>query len=441
MSMPTTLDCLVLRDLYGTPQIRAALDSRALVQGWLDAESALAQAQAEIGVIPAWAAKRIAEEADATLFDLDALRDGIADSQHPLVPLIRALVERCDEAGSYVHWGATTQDIMDTGMVLQARAALDLIRDDLDRAIEASRALAATHRGDPMAGRTHGQHAVPISFGHKVESWVDELGRARGRLDAAGKALCAQLAGAGGTLAALGADAAAVRRAYAERLGLPEAPVGWHVARDRVRDLSHALAQLAAASERVAGEVIRLQATELAEAREPTAPGHVGSSTMPQKRNPMTSEYIVAGARLLHGSAVTLQLSADHAGERDMGRWAVEWIAVPQALILAGGIASKLAWVLEGLEVDTARMRSNLDLTHGAIMAEAVMMALAGSVGHEQAHRIVAAASEKAISVGRPFSETLAEDETVAQHLDPIALARLLDPEHYLGDGPATGLA
>ncbi len=437
MSIPTTLDCLVLRDLYGTPQIRAVLDSRALVQGWLDAESALAQAQAEVGVIPVWAAERIAEEADATLFDLDALRDGIADSQHPLVPLIRALVERCDEAGSYVHWGATTQDIMDTGMVLQARAALHLIRDDLDRALEASRALSATHIGDPMAGRTHGQHAVPISFGHKVESWADELARARGRLDAAGRALCAQLAGAGGTLAALGSDAAAVRRAYARRLDLPEAPVGWHVARDRVRDLGHALAQLAAAAERVAGEIIRLQATELEEAREPAASGHVGSSTMPQKRNPMTSEYIVASARLLHGSAVTLQLSADHTGERDMGRWAVEWIAVPQALILAGGIAHKVAWVLEGLEVDTARMRSNLDLTHGAIMAEAVMMALAGSVGHEQAHQIVTAVSEKAIASGRPFSETLVEDQTVTEHLDSRALSGLLDPERYLGDGSA----
>lgn len=436
--MPTTLDCLVLRDLYGTPEIRAVLDSRALVQGWLDAERALALAQAEIGVIPAWAAERIAEEADAARFDLDALREGIADSQHPLVPLIRALVERCDEAGAYVHWGATTQDIMDTGMVLQARAALQLVGADLDRALVASRALATAHGGDAMAGRTHGQHAVPIGFGHKVESWADELGRVRGRLDIASQALRAQLAGAGGTLAALGPDAAAVRSAYAERLGLCETTVNWHVARDRIRDIGHALAQLAAASERIAGEVIRLQATEVAEAWEPAAPGHVGSSTMPQKRNPMTSEYIVAGARLLHGSAVTLQLSADHAGERDMGRWAVEWIAVPQALILAGGLASKLAWVLEGLEVDTARMRTNLDLTRGTIMAEAVMMALARFVGHERAHQIIAAASATAIVDERTFSEILAADETVALYLDPGALANLLDPEQYLGDGPGT---
>ena len=438
MTMPTTLDCLVLRDLYGTPEIRALLDSRALVQGWLDAERALALAQAEIGVIPAWAADRIAQEANATRFDLDALRDGIADSQHPLVPLIRALVDRCGDAGGYVHWGATTQDIMDTGMVLQARAALRLIAVDLGRAIAASRTLAAAHGGHAMAGRTHGQHAVPIGFGHKVESWADELGRVQGRLDVASQGLSAQLAGAGGTLAALGVEAAAVRRAYARRLGLSEPSVSWHVARDRVRDLGHALAQLAAASERIAGEVIRLQATEVAEAREPAAPGHVGSSTMPQKRNPMTSEYIVASARLLHGSAVTLEFSADHAGERDMGRWAVEWIAVPQALILGGGLASKLAWVLEGLEVDTARMRTNLDMTRGTIMAEAVMMALARFVGHERAHQVIASTSEAAITDRRPFIEILAADETVALHFDTEALATLLDPEQYLGDGRGT---
>lgn len=435
MTTPTTLSCIVLGDLYGTPEIRAVLDSRALVQGWLDAERALAEAQAEIGVIPAWAAERIAAEADAAHFDLEALRDGIADSQHPLVPLIRALVERCGEAGAYVHWGATSQDIMDTGMVLQVRLALRLIDGDLDRSLAALRLLSASHAGDVMAGRTHGQHAVPIGFGRKVDSWADELGRARERLDGVGERLCVQLAGAAGTLASLGADGPAVRAVFARRLDLSEPPVDWHVARDRVRDLVNALAQLAAAAERIAGEVVRLQATEVGEVLEPTASGHVGSSTMPQKRNPMTSEYIVASARLLHGTVVALQLSADHAGERDMGRWAVEWIAVPQALILAGGIAAQLAWVVEGLEVDAARMRQNLGLTHGTIMAEAVMMTLARSIGHEEAHRIVAAASVKAITSGRPFSELLVEDEAVAGQLDRAALAELLEPERYLGRG------
>jgi adenylosuccinate lyase/3-carboxy-cis,cis-muconate cycloisomerase len=225
-----------------------------------------------------------------------------------------------------------------------------------------------------------------------------------------------------------------VRARYATLLELAEPPREWHAARDRVRDLGHALAQLAGVAERIGTEIVRLQATEVAEVREPAAPGHVGSSTMPQKRNPMTCEYVIASARLLQGSVVSLLTSSDHAGERDMGRWAVEWIAVPQALILAGGIASKLAGVLEGLEVDTTRMRSNLALTRGVIMAEAVMMALARSVGHEEAHRIVAAASARALAEERPFGRILAEDELVTRYLQPEALDGLLDPERYLGE-------
>jgi adenylosuccinate lyase/3-carboxy-cis,cis-muconate cycloisomerase len=433
---PTGLDCTVLGDLFGTDEVRRAFDSVALVQSWLDAEKALAQAEAEAGVIPGSAAERIAAEADAAGFDLDALRAGVADSQHPLVPLIRALVERCGEAGAYVHWGATTQDIVDTGMALRARRALEPIRRDLDAAVTAAARLARAHAGDVMAGRTHGQHAVPITFGLKAASWVDELVRVRERLAGAERCLCAQLGGAAGTLATLGDRAAEIRRRYAAALGLPEAPVPWHVARDRVRDMAHALDQLGAAGERIAGEVVRLQAVEVGEAREPATPGHVGSSTMPQKRNPMTSEYLIASARLLHGTVTVVSTSAGHAGERDMGLWAAEWVALPQAFILAGGIAAKLAWVLTGLEVDTARMRANVNLTDGAIMAESVMMRLAAAIGHEPAHQAVAAAAARAAARGEPLAISLAADPVVSRHLDEDALSDLLDPEGYLGLAP-----
>ena len=278
------------------------------------------------------------------------------------MPLIRALVERCGEAGAYVHWGATTQDIIDTGAMLQVRAATRLIRDDVAAAAAAAERLASRHRDDPMPGRTHGQHAVPIAFGQKAASWADELQRCVARLDRlADEVACVQLGGAAGSLAALGDDAAAVRARFAANLGLPEPAVAWHAARDRIREIAHVLSQIAAAGERIAAEVVRLQATEVAELREPAAAGHVGSSTMPQKRNPMTSEYLIASARLVHASTSVLNQSGAHAGERDMGLWAVEWIALPEALILTAGAASKLAWILQGLEVDTARMRVNLD--------------------------------------------------------------------------------
>jgi 3-carboxy-cis,cis-muconate cycloisomerase len=430
----TTLDCAVLGDLFGSGEVRRAFDSSALVQAWLDVERALARAEAEVGVVPAAAADRIEGEAVADLYDLDALRAGIAASQHPLVPLVRALAERCGEAGGFVHWGATTQDVMDTGLVLQVRAALESIRRDLRRSTTAAAALALEHRSLPMAGRTHGQHAVPITFGLKAASWTDELLRCEERLDAAATAVAiGQLAGAAGTLASLGDDAAAVRAAFCRLLGLAEADVPWHAARDHLRDLGHALAELGAAGERIAAEVIRLQATETAELAEPRGAAGVGSSTMPQKRNPMTSEYLVASARLLRGAVSVLLQAPAHAGERDMGAWAAEWIAVPQALILAGGVVEKLAGILEGLVVDGARMRSNLGLTRGAIVSEAAMMELARSVGHERAHELVTAVSTRAGAEGLTLAAALSEDEEISAHLSQEDIERLTEPSDYLG--------
>jgi adenylosuccinate lyase/3-carboxy-cis,cis-muconate cycloisomerase len=430
----TTLDCVVLGDLYGTPELREIFDSRALVQAWLDVERALAEAQAEVGVVPAAAAERIAAEADAAGFDLDALREGVLATQHPLVPLVRELAERCGEGGRWVHWGATTQDIVDTALVLLAGQALRPIERDLDRALRAAAGLAARYRDTPMAGRTHGQHAVPITFGLKAAGWADELGRAVLRLRrAAESASTAQLSGAAGTLASLGGDAAAVQESFCRRLGLARADVHWHATRDRLRDLAHALSEVGAAAERICAEIVRLQATEVAEVAEPATDAHVGSSTMPQKRNPMTCEYVVASAHLLRAATGVLVHSPAHAHERDMGYWAAEWVALPSAFILAGGIADKLASVLGGLAVDAGRMRDNLELTRGQIMAEAVMMELGRTIGHERAHVLVLAASRRAAASGKPLHDALCEDPEIGARLTPAELERLLDPAGYLG--------
>jgi 3-carboxy-cis,cis-muconate cycloisomerase len=432
--VPTTLDSELLRDVYGTEEVRAAFDARALLQAWLDAEAALAEAEAEAGVVPQEAASRIRAEAHAELYDLDSLRREVAAANHPLVPAIRALRKRCGEHGAWVHWGATTQDIVDTGLVLQVRAALGPLSRDLDRATRAAAELALRYADAPMAGRTHGQHAVPVTFGLKVATWAAELDRARsGLAEAASRALIAQLWGAAGTLASLGERAEAVQEAYARRLELAQPELPWHATRDRVRDLCHALDQVASAAERIASEIVRLQSTEVGEVAEPAEEGQSGSSTMPQKRNPITSLYAVSGARLLRAATSAITGAPAHSGERDMGYWAVEWVALPQALILCSGVLHKLAHVLEGLQVDTARMRANLELTRGRIMAEAISIALGRTLGHGPAHEAVQEAARRATAEGRPLGEVLAEDERVASRLSDEELAVLLDPASYLG--------
>ena len=429
-----SLDSELFGDLFGTDQARRAFDDQALIRGWLDAERALALAEKEVGVIPADAAERIAAEADAATFDTAALRAGIGESQHPLVPFVRELTKRCGEAGAYVHWGATTQDITDTGAVLQLRIALAPVERDLRRASAAAAALAARYAATPTAGRTHGQHAVPTTFGFKAASWADELRRAETRLARArDAALTGQLAGAAGTLASLGDDAAAVRAAFCRLLDLAEPEIPWHAARDRLRDVVHALGEIGAAAERIAAEIVRLQATEVAEVREPATDRSVGSSTMPQKRNPMMCEYVIAAARLLRGPLAVLDSTAAHAGERDMGAWAAEWIAVPDAVILTAGLVAKLAHVLEGLEVDDARMEHNLGATGGAIMAEAVMMALARTIGHGPAHEALTTASRRAAATGTGLREALLDDSELADAFAPAELELLLDPSRYLG--------
>jgi 3-carboxy-cis,cis-muconate cycloisomerase len=432
--MSTTLDCELFRDLFGSARMREAFDTRAMVQAWLTVEAALAAAEAEVGLIPAAAAERIAIEADVGRYDMAELRLGIERSQHPLVPVVRALAERCGEDGAYAHWGATTQDIMDTGMVLQIRDALPWVSDRVAAAREECLRLAHEFAESPMPARTHGQQAVPMTFGLKAAGWADELGRAHARLLAAREAISvAQLGGGGGTLASLGDDAEAVLVAFSERLQLRRPEVAWFAARDRVRDVAHALAEFGAGAERIAAEVIRLQSTEFGELAEGTHDGHVGSSTMPQKQNPMLSEYLVASVRLLRGTVDALANATAHAGERDMGLWAVEWLAVPQAFILAGGAAEKLVELVAALRVDPERMRANLELTDGAILAEAAMMALAAGLGHETAHAIVMAASRRAASAGRPLLDVLVEDPQAGPMIDAAMLERLRDPGAYLG--------
>jgi 3-carboxy-cis,cis-muconate cycloisomerase len=436
--MPTTLDCSLFRDVFGTARMRAVFDSRRLLQAWLDVEVALAEAEADAGVVPRPAAARIREVARSDAFDLDELREGMRESQHPLVPTIRALAEKAGDAGRYVHWGATTQDIMDTGAVLQARAALDLIEPTLAELIGELARHAERHAATAMAGRTHGQHAVPITLGLKLAVWVAELTRTAERLAACRpRLLVGELSGAAGTLASLGEAAPAVRRAFCRRLDLAEPATPWHSARDGFAELVSTLGILAASLEKIALEIIRLQSTEVAEVAEPPTDGHVGSSTMPQKRNPMISEQIAGVCKLVRGLVPVMQGAMVGEHERDMASWSAEWLVIPQALIMIDAALVQMLSIAADLRVDEARMAANLELTQGAIVAEAVMLALGRYVGREEAHNLMMAVTRDAEARGIHLVAALREHPRAAGLLPDDELEQLVDPGAYLGEAAA----
>ena len=306
--MPTTLDCFVMRNVFGSGRMREVFDSRRLLQGWLDVWAAFAEAQADAGLIPAEAATAIRAAARAENFDLEKIGAGVEEGRHILMPAIRGLTEASGEAGKYVHWGTTTQDIIDTGLLLQCRDALQVIDEDVRDLIGLCAPIARDHRDLAMAGRTHWQHAVPITFGMKIALWVDELARDLARLERCrDEVLVAQLFGAGGTMAALGEHAAAVQEAFSRRIGLRQVSVPWFNQRDRFAELVSCIGILAATVERICTEIARLSLTEISEVAEPRTNVQVGSSTMPQKHNPINSERAAATCKMIRGLVPVMQ--------------------------------------------------------------------------------------------------------------------------------------
>jgi 3-carboxy-cis,cis-muconate cycloisomerase len=431
----SAIDSAVYGNLFTTAAMRAAFADEARLQRMLDVEAALARAEAEVGLIPAAAAAEITARARLDQVDLGAIRAGTELAGYPIVPLVKALAEACvGDAGRFVHWGATTQDIVDTALVLQMRAGLELIGDDLAAIAAALTGLAQRHRATPMAGRTHLQHALPITFGFKCAVWLAAIRRQQARLARLREeVLVVQFGGAVGTLASLGADGIAVMEALAADLDLRAPRIAWHVGRDGLAEVVGFQGVLTGCLGKIATDVKLLMQTEVDELREPYLPGRGGSSTMPQKRNPIACEFILGAATNVR-QLVPVMLDAvlaDH--ERATGPWHAEWIALPQAFALTAGALHHARAMLEGLEVDPARMRRNLDASRGMISAEAVMMALAPQVGRQRAHDLVAAACRKALAQGGHLLDALRADPAVTAHLAPERLQALLDPESYTG--------
>jgi 3-carboxy-cis,cis-muconate cycloisomerase len=431
-------DSLVFRDMYSTPEMRAIFDDEHLVTCWLKVEAALATAQSRLGIIPPAAAEEINRQASAQAVDFDALREGTNLVGYPILPLVRQLAALCQgDAGRYVHWGATTQDIMDTANVLQMREALQVLNHDLAALIEFLVRLARRHRDSVMAGRTHGQHALPVTFGFKVAVWVDELRRHQERLNQLRpRLLRCQFAGAAGTLASLGADGRAVHQALAAELTLAPAAISWHTARDSFAEFVAWCGLLAATLGKMANEVATLQKTEFGEVEEPFEPGKGSSSTMPQKRNPILCEAVIGIARLVAQQVPAMLAAMMPEHERAMGEWHMEWDIIPHTCLLAGAALRHSLSIFDALQVHGDVMQRNLDRTQGYILAEAVMMRLAEDVGRQRAHDLVYDTCLLAAQQGAPFRSALLADPEIMALLSTKEVDQLLDPANYTGLAP-----
>lgn len=428
----------LLGSLLGSPAVGAIFSDQGRLQGMLDFEAALATAEAHVGVIPAIAAPAISAKCRAELFDPAALAEATALAGNPVIPLVRHLTSlvaaAVPEAARFVHWGATSQDAMDTGLVLQLREALAPIGSDLTRLAEALAALADAHKLTLLPGRTWLQHAVPITFGLKAAGWLDAVERHRMRLSGLRPRLLAlQFGGAAGTLAALGDRGPAVAAALAEELKLTLPDVPWHTERDRLAELATTSAMIVGTLGKIARDLSLLMQTDVSEAFEPAGLGRGGSSTMPHKRNPVTCSVVLAAATRAPGLAATLLASMVQEHERGLGGWHAEWVALPELMVVTAGALSQMADTMRNLDIDTDRMQANLDATQGLMMAEAVTLALGPTLGRLAAHERVEAACCRAMSEGRHLRQVLAEDAVIKAQLAPQDFDRLFDPRNHLG--------
>jgi 3-carboxy-cis,cis-muconate cycloisomerase len=435
--MSTSLSPL-LAPMLSSAAMRIVCDDLACLQNMLDFEAALARAEAATGVIPASAAGPIAAACDAGAFDLVALAQAATRSGNLAIPLVKALtadVAKTDgEAARYVHWGATSQDVIDTAAMLTLRAGVDALLADTGRAIAGFAALARQHRNAPVVARTWLQHALPMPFGLKLAEYAAALHRSRVRLQRLRReAVVLQFGGAAGTLAALGDKGLLVAERLAQELELPLPDAPWHTHRDRIAEAASVFTILAGTCGKIARDVQLMMQTDVAEAFEPSGEGRGGSSTMPHKRNPVAAATALAAAIMAPNLAATIFAAQIQDHERSAGPWHAEWPTLPNLLLVTSGALAGIVDIAEGLEVDVARMRINLDATNGLIMAEAVAMALAEKIGKNEAHHLVEAASKKAVAEKKDLRDVLAGDTRVTAHLSADRLAELFEPMAYQG--------
>lgn len=429
-----------LFDLYFIqPEMRQVFSDHGRLQGMLDFEAALARAEARCGVIPGSAVAPIQAACAAGLYDPAELAQAIVTSGNSAIPLVKALGKRVAgqhaEAEKYVHLGATSQDAMDTGLVLQLRQAIVLLERGLADLGEHLATQAERHAGTPTVGRTWLQHATPVTLGMKIAGWLGAISRHRQRLaQLKPRLLCLQFGGASGSLAALGDQAWPVSEALAEelKLGLPDLP--WHTQRDRLVEFAGLLGMIAGSLGKLGRDLSLLMQTDVAEVFEPAAPGKGGSSTMPHKRNPVGSAVMISAATRAPGLVATMLSAMPQEHERSLGLWHAEWETLPELCCLVSGSLQQAQQAIDGLEVDAERMAGNLERTRGLVMAEAVSIELAQRIGRDAAHRLIEQCCKRAVADERHLRGVLGETAEVRQQLNDAELDRLLDPACYLGE-------
>ncbi|WP_434591496.1 3-carboxy-cis,cis-muconate cycloisomerase [Pseudomonas sp. R4-83] len=428
-----------LFDAYFTARdMREVFCDHGRVQAMLDFEAALARAEARVGLVPASAVAPIAAACDAALYDFAALGEAIATAGNSAIPLVKALGKQIAatdaEAERYVHLGATSQDVMDSGLVLQLRQALLLIEDELAQLADSLAVQAQRFATTPLAGRTWLQHATPVTLGMKIAGWLGAVTRSRQRLqELKPRLLVLQFGGASGTLAALGQHALPIAEALAEelQLRLPEQP--WHTQRDRIVEFGAVLGLIAGSLGKFGRDISLLMQTEAAEVFEPAAPGKGGSSTMPHKRNPVGAAVLIGAATRVPGLVSTLFSAMPQEHERSLGLWHAEWETLPEICCLVSGSLQQARLLADGLEVDAERMGRNLELTQGLVLAEAVSIVLAQRVGRDTAHHLLEQCCKRAVAEQRHLRAVLGDEPQVTAELSSAELDELLNPAHYLG--------
>ena len=434
--MTTMLDSKIFGPLFGDSEINELLTDEAYVRTLVEVETALARAEARLGVIPSSAAEQISSGAQWNKIDLAALAKGTSRSGFPIIALIQELRKAVGiEAAPYVHWGATTQDIMDTVCVLQLRAAIKLYKERLVELVRHLSELSNRHRVTVLAGRTHGQQALPISFGLKVAGWLAPLIRHAERLDEISpRLLVVQFGGAAGTLAALGDQGLAVMDGLAGELGLAAPVMPWHAQRDNLVEFAGWLSLLTGSLGKMAEDIILLAQTEVGEVSESAEEGRGGSSTMPQKSNPITSELILAAARTNASLLSALHQAQIQEHERATHGWQVEWLTLPQMIVLTGGALRHAGYLAKNLQVDQGKMRENITHADDVILAEAAVFTLAKTMPRSKADELVKKACAIAVAEGKSLIEVVRNLTASIIPGDAVDWRALSAPENYLGE-------
>ena len=429
------IDSSIFQGIFTSQAMRQVWSDENRTQKYLDIEAALARVQGGLGLIPQEAADEIVRHCHLDQIDMDKLRQQTERIGYPVLGVVSQLNALCaGKLGEYCHWGATTQDITDTATVLQIREALVLVDAELTAISRALAELARKHRDTPMIGRSNLQQAIPVTFGYKMAGLLSAIERHRERLaQLRPRVLVGEFAGAAGTLASLETGAMQTQASLMKELGLGQPLIAWHTIRDSIAEVGAFLGLVGGTLGKLSMDVKLMMQTEVGEVYEPYYHGRGSSSTMPQKRNPISSCYIHAAISVVrqHAAALMDAMVADH--ERSTGPWEIEWIVLPETFCLMAGALKQSRAVIEGLEVDEARMRENIDMTHGLVMSEAVMMGLGPYIGREYAHDLVYDICREAVKTRRHLLDLLAEHPEINKHLDRAALARMCDPANYLG--------